>query len=166
MNTNSFSLFLLNIFLETNLIQSKWRWFYNSIKTTTTIMTNVFHNPQSDVLNSSYLKYQIRVLDFFLLDIFIIWVLGCNTNLPLLLLQETFSVSLAAPAPLETFLIVFQICQLFFFLSVLTYLCKFIQPYFKITIHNLMIYNLYIYSESLSWTVHSYHSLPFHISTS
>ena len=70
MNTNSFSLFLLNIFLETNLIQSKWKRFYNSIKTTTTMMTNVFHNPQSDVLRSSYLKYQIQVLDFFLLRYF------------------------------------------------------------------------------------------------
>lgn len=70
MNTNSFSLFLLNIFLETNLIQSKWKRFYNSIKTTTTMMTNVFHKPQSDVLTSSYLKYQIRVLDFFLLRYF------------------------------------------------------------------------------------------------
>ena len=67
------------------------------------MMTNVFHNPQSDVLTTSYLKYQIQIMEFFLLRYFHHLTLGRNTNLPLLLLQETFSVSLTAPAPLKTF---------------------------------------------------------------
>ena len=147
-----------------NLVQSKWRWFYNSIKTTITVMTNVFHNPQSDVLTTSYLKYQIQVMEFFLLRYFHHLTSRMQHKLAFTFTsRDLFSISHSS-CSFENLLIVFQICQFFFFLSVLIYLYKFIQPHLKITIHNLMISNLYLYSESLSWTEHSYISLPSHIS--